>query len=217
MLICKYTKQGTAAFIPHLDMLRHLGMAVRRAAIPVDFSEGYNPHMKIFFGQPLPIGTASRAEYFCLYTGLSGKEFTAKINENLPDGVRVSAAAAVEKDPNVSGLMALADYEVTFSELVPPEKLDRAVRLATGKTCVICYTAKGQPQQKDVRDLIHEAWVKDGALCLRLACGNPNLRADRLMAHLAAQCDLPAYDVTKTALYDRDGKNLDTVFFGEIL
>ncbi len=217
MLICKYTKVDTAAFVPHLDMLRHVGMAVRRAGIEVDFSEGYNPHMKIFFGQPLPIGTASRAEYFCLYTSLSGKEFCARINGTLPDGVRVLAAAAVEKDPNVSGLMAFADYTADFRSEVPPEKLRRAAQLALAEACVIQYTSKGELQQKDVRACIDKVWAEGNALHMRLACGNPNLRADRLMAHLARECDLPAYDITKTAMYDRAGNNLDTVFFGENL
>ena len=56
MILCKFTKIDSAVYIPHLDMLREMGRAVRRADLSVRFSEGFNPHMLLYFSQPLPLG-----------------------------------------------------------------------------------------------------------------------------------------------------------------
>ena len=119
MLICKYTRVSRAVFVPHLDILRAVSMGLRRAGIKADYSEGFNPHVKIFFGQPIPLGTASESEYFCIYTDVSPEEFMKKLNVTLPEGVRIIKAAEVEKDPNVAKIMRFADYTVTMRDIQP--------------------------------------------------------------------------------------------------
>ncbi|MDE7395619.1 MAG: TIGR03936 family radical SAM-associated protein [Clostridiales bacterium] len=215
MLICKYTRKKNAAFIPHLDMLRTVSMAVRRIGAQAGYSEGFNPHMKIFFGQPLPIGTESLAEYFCLFCDDEPQTFMQKINASLPEGVRISAAAKTEKDPNVSNLMAFADYTVILRDTVPAKKLQNAANFIKEDACVITYTQKGQEVQKDVKPLIRRIEVEGNTLRFRLSCGNRNLRADRLMAHLKKAYAIEmGYDIVKTAMYDEHEKNLDDLFFG---
>ena len=215
MLICKYTRLGNAAFIPHLDMLRSMSMAVRRIGARAEYSEGFNPHMKIFFGQPLPIGTESRAEYFCLFTDEDPQSFTEKMNKSLPQGVSITAAARTEKDPNVSKLMAFADYTATMRGIIPIKTLQNAANFHKEGTCRITYTHKGEEVQKEVGPLIKHIEASEGALHFRLACGNRNLRADRLMAHLQkAYAIETGYDIVKTAMYDEQGRNLDALFFG---
>ena len=214
MLICKYTRVSRAVFVPHLDILRAVSMGLRRAGIKVDYSEGFNPHVKIFFGQPIPLGTASESEYFCVYTSVSPEEFTEKLNRTLPDGVRILKAAEVEKDPNVAKIMRFADYTVTMRDIQP--RLNELNAFFGGEKCVIEYEAKGERQSKDVRALIRGARIEnDRAIFLRLGCGNANLRADRLMGYLREEYGLCGYDILKTATYDDVGKNLDEIFFGE--
>ena len=214
MLICKYTRVSRAVFVPHLDILRAVTMGLRRAGIEVDYSEGFNPHVEIFFGQPIPLGTASESEYFCIYTDVSPEEFTEKLNATLPEGVRILKAAEIEKDPNVAKIMRFADYTVTMRDIQPG--LNELNVFFGGEQCVIKYEAKGERQSKDVRSLISDAKVvNDREIRLRLGCGNVNLRADRLMAHLKEKYGLCGYDILKTATYDEVGTNLDEIFFGE--
>ena len=215
MLICKYTRLQNAAYVPHLDMLRNVSMAVRRVGIRAEYSEGFNPHMKIFFGQPLPIGTESRAEYFCLFTSEDPQSFMQKMNASLPQGVVVTAAAQTEKDPNVSKLMAFADYTVTMRGIIPIKTLQNAANFLQEDACVITYPHKGEEVQKDVKPLVKRIEAGENALKFRLACGNRNLRADRLMAHLQKVYAIETgYDVVKTAMYDAQERNLDALFFG---
>ena len=55
MLIMKYTKTGTAAYLPHLDLLRDFQRIFRRAQIEVGFSEGFHPNKLQYFAPTLPI------------------------------------------------------------------------------------------------------------------------------------------------------------------
>ena len=122
MLICKYTRLGNAAFMPHLDTLRAVTMAIRRIGVKAEYSEGFNPHMKIFFGQPLPIGVESECEYFCAYVNEEAQSFKNKSNSSLPEGIEIMAAATVEKDPNVAKIISYADYTVVMRDIVPQLK-----------------------------------------------------------------------------------------------
>lgn len=213
MLICKYTRRGTAAFIPHLDTLRAVNMAIRRIGAEVEYSEGFNPHMKIFFGQPLPIGTESDCEYFCVYSREKANDFAAAINKSLPQGISVTAAAETDKDPNIAKIMYYADYTVAFRRKEP--KLSDVKKALGGDSLVISYESKGETVSKEVKPLIH-SFVTEGErmLKLRLRCGNVNLRADRLMAHFRESLNLGGYDIVKTNMYDSGCTDLDKILFG---
>ena len=46
-LFLSITKGEELRFLGHLDFLRTMERAVMRSEIPVAFSEGFNPHMKL--------------------------------------------------------------------------------------------------------------------------------------------------------------------------
>ena len=214
MLICKYTRRCNAAFVPHLDTLRAVTMGIRRIGAAAEYSEGFNPHMKIFFGQPLPIGTESDCEYFCAYVNEKADDFVKKLNRSLPHGVRICAAANVDKDPNVAKIMCFADYTVTMRGSVPNIK-DAETVCGLGE-CVIEYVSKGETKRKDVKPLVSSVKaLDDRTIKMRLCCGNKNLRADRLAGYLAEKCGINCgYDILKTNMYDCDGNDLDKILFG---
>ncbi|KUO58246.1 MAG: hypothetical protein APF84_05245 [Gracilibacter sp. BRH_c7a] len=58
-----YTKKKEARYIAHLDLTRVFDRALRRTGIEVAYSEGFNPHPKIAFGPPLPVGVEGEREY----------------------------------------------------------------------------------------------------------------------------------------------------------
>lgn len=216
MLICKYTRRENAAFVPHLDTLRAVTMAIRRIGASVRYSEGFNPHMKIYFGQPLPIGTESDCEYFCVHADEDPSSFARRLNGSLPQGLRIVAVAQTDVDPNVANLMCFADYRVTMREREP--RLREIESFAKGDACVIEFMQKGELKRQDVKDRIAFVKVQDERTAvLRLRCGNVNLRADRLTAHLAKLYGLCGYDIVKTHTYDCAGNDLDTLLFRSAL
>ncbi|HVT77145.1 MAG TPA: TIGR03936 family radical SAM-associated protein, partial [Acidimicrobiales bacterium] len=59
----RYTKLGKVRWISHRDIARCVERAVRRAKLPVAYSEGFSPRPRIAFGLALPTGAESSAEY----------------------------------------------------------------------------------------------------------------------------------------------------------
>lgn len=55
------TKESGIRFISHLEYLKTLEKAIRRARIPVAYSQGFNPHMKFSLASALSVGVTSRA------------------------------------------------------------------------------------------------------------------------------------------------------------
>lgn len=90
-LEARFCKKGILRYISHLDVLRLFQRAVRRAGLPVTLSQGYTPHYKISFERALKLGVESEDEkaIFGLDTWVEAEEFTKKINEKLPEGIRV--------------------------------------------------------------------------------------------------------------------------------
>ena len=90
-IICKYKKTGNLKYISHLDVLRFIQRAVKRAGINARYSEGFNPHMKTSFGFPLSLGTESMGEYFEieLNESMLPQEFTERMNEVMPREIQI--------------------------------------------------------------------------------------------------------------------------------
>ncbi len=61
-----FSKKGKMQFISHLDLCRTMRSALSRAKIPVKYTEGFNPHMKMTFALPLSIGAQSECEFMDL-------------------------------------------------------------------------------------------------------------------------------------------------------
>lgn len=80
--------------ISHLDLMRLFMRALRRAAIPVKISQGFNPHPKLSIVRALKVGMESPAETARveLREPLAPMEFLRALNEQLPEGIRVTQA-----------------------------------------------------------------------------------------------------------------------------
>ena len=87
----RFSKKGTLRYISHLDILRLFHRAVRRAGLPVALSQGFTPHYRISFDKALKLGVESDNDQavFTLERWLEPKEFTVRINEKLPEGIKV--------------------------------------------------------------------------------------------------------------------------------
>ena len=203
MIICKFTKIDSAVYTPHLDLLREMGRAVRRADLKVKFSEGFNPHMLLFFSQPLPLGLASRAEYFCADSDEDPIAFMNGLNLKLPRGVRILAAARCEK-ASVHAEITHAEYRYRTEKTLS----DTAIRdIMSRITLEIPVKTKKGMTNSDVRSRIYSL-EKDGSdIVAVLGCGKENLRADSLGNFLVSEFELGEYEVEKEmSLILRDGE-----------
>lgn len=167
-------------FIGHLDTMRFFQKAIRRADIPVAYSEGFSPHMIMSFAAPLGVGTTSSGEYFDMQLAkeMPTKEIVRRLNTAMTEGVEILSAVCVEdgKASKAMSLVAAADYEVTFREgrkFVPDweEKLEEYLSLPE---IFVFKKTKRSERTVDIKPFIYQHKIQDGKLFLQLAAASSN-------------------------------------------
>jgi len=85
------TKGEELRYVSHLDYANLFVRACKRAHLPMAYSEGFNPHMKVAFASALSLGAASDAEYvdFEMTEALAPSEVMAHLGAHLPRGAQV--------------------------------------------------------------------------------------------------------------------------------
>lgn len=96
----KYTKGEDIKFISHLDHMRVLERALRRAELPIAYSQGFNPRPKIaYMTRALKVGeTSDSCEAELTFEGWVKPEVVrSSLNQVLPEGFRIVSAEVSTK------------------------------------------------------------------------------------------------------------------------
>ena len=115
----KYSKTGAMIFLSHLELLTLFTRAVKRADIPVKYSQGFHPHPKFSFATALSVGVESLAEYLDIEVApeFDADSLRESLNRSLPDGIAVISAWVVPaKSPSLSTIMERVRYRVTLPD-----------------------------------------------------------------------------------------------------
>lgn len=91
----RFAKAGKLRFISAIDLGRVWERALRKADLPIAYSEGFSPHPKVSFGDALPLGYASQAEFAELTFGgpMDLDVVRERLNAAFPEGMAVLDAA----------------------------------------------------------------------------------------------------------------------------
>lgn len=110
-----FYKEGLMRFISHLDLLRLFKRSFKRADIQLQYSQGFHPHPKMSFAQPLSLGYTSSCEVleFETTTADAPDELMKRLNEVLPQGVGISSCWQLpESGKTLAAAMEMAEYEL---------------------------------------------------------------------------------------------------------
>jgi len=91
----KYAKGEEIRFVSHLDSMRAIERTIRRANLPMEYSQGFNPRMKIsYLTQAIKVGEISDSceAVFTLTEEVAPEDFKARFNAEAPRGIRVLEA-----------------------------------------------------------------------------------------------------------------------------
>lgn len=108
-----FSKFSRAKYISHLDLMRFMSRAVRRAGIPLWYTEGFNPHPYMTFALPLSLGTESKCESMDIRIEgeMSNDEIMKRLSESMPEGIEITAVTEPQMKP---AEIALGEYEIEF-------------------------------------------------------------------------------------------------------
>lgn len=124
-----FEKTGDARYLSHRNVMDVLERAFRAADLPVRYTEGFNPHLRLSMGPALPLGQESRHELFDVdvLDALTGAHLSA-VNDRLPPGLRVTAWEELPKGaPSLGRAATEAVYRFTLPN---GEELTRRLRIA---------------------------------------------------------------------------------------
>jgi radical SAM-linked protein len=90
-----FSKTGKMKYISHLDLMRLITRALRRARIPVKVTEGFNPHPKLSLQRAIKLGVESAGEEgsIALRQPVNAVDFRERLNGQLPEGIRIIEAS----------------------------------------------------------------------------------------------------------------------------
>jgi radical SAM-linked protein len=157
-----YQKTGPARFISHLDLMRALGRALRRAGLSIAYSQGFHPLPRLSLGPPLPLGIESTAEYADLVftKAYAEEEIKCRFNTALPLGLEVLEVKEIkEKAPSLTAAINRFAYEYLIKipahkGLVAGERLTEFMReLWEQERLVVPRKKKGEEKKVDIRPL----------------------------------------------------------------
>ena len=164
-IILKYSRGGAARYISHLDMQRAFGRAVRRAQLPAEYSQGFNPHIVMSFASPLSVGYATNGDYVELtLTGqMDGEEIMRALNAVLPPDIRIlHVRPAAQNEKKLMANNYSASYTLHFhfeNEKDCVKIVDATERLRAAKRYV---TEDRRGRELDIRPLILGIGTEDG-------------------------------------------------------
>ena len=109
-----FKKKGSAKYISHLDLNRCMTRAVRRAHIPLWYTEGFNPHPYLTFALPLSLGHESEAEPMDIRIEgeMENEEIKTRLNKVMPEGIEITEITEAGCDPKE---ICYADYEILLA------------------------------------------------------------------------------------------------------
>ena len=87
----RFSRGKELKFISHLDIIRLWVRALRRAQIPLEYTEGFSPHPRISLAVPLSVGVTAANELMdiSITKVVSPHWFVDTVNRQLPQGLKV--------------------------------------------------------------------------------------------------------------------------------
>lgn len=217
-----FEKGRDLRFIGHLDLMRAMQRALRRSGLPIRYSNGFNPHIRLSFAAPLSVGVAGLRELMevPVEDGVTERTFTDAMNAALPACLQVRECQAVEDGfPTLMSLVAGSRYVSRFAQT--PEAKKAVGRLddfmSLGEYIAVRRTKSGE-KPCDIRPFVANARIEEdgesgGEFCLTLETLQTGAGALKPSLWLRCLCAFAGaepfdFETTRTAILGRNSKGI---------
>jgi hypothetical protein len=144
-LLFGFSKEGSAVFHGHLSLVEIFSMALCRAGLDVQYTQGFNPLAKLEIVSPLSVGISAGGEIAAVefLHAVQPREFLEKMNATLPEGIKITKAECFcipsgSKKHSLSSLLWGFGYAGANGETIyvpaAGEKALREKHLSSGQT-----------------------------------------------------------------------------------
>jgi len=161
-----FSKQDTLRYTGHLDLHKIWERSIRRAKLPLAYSQGYHPQPKINLAAALPLGFSSRAEVMDIWLNEEVEEIVPALQSNVPPGLTIVDAKPVDdREPSLQSQVIAAEYQVEITEALQGGEAGSAAGLTEKIASVLKSESIPRVRRKkeyDLRPLIEELNAPDG-------------------------------------------------------
>lgn len=168
-----FRKGERVRYISHLDVLRYWERAIRRAELPLGYSQGFTPHPKLAFAGPLPLGYTAEAEIMdvTLDERVDPDVFRERLAPQSSEDLLLVAAAEVPLSfPPPQSVLLWADYTIELPGVAPDAAADALVAFLARDTFPWSEERREKAKSYDMREMVASASASpiDGGT--RLTC-----------------------------------------------
>ncbi len=189
-LLITFGKSGALKYTSNLDVAKIWERVLRRADLPLLYSQGFNTRPRIQLASALPLGISSECEL--LDVSLKQVIELDGVRERLllvsPPGLDIYQVETINpRHPALQTLVHSAQYCVRFEEPLDPATITPRIRDLLARKSIIKQTErKGRKSVSDLRPLIYDLEVNaQGDLIARVAVGERgNVRPEDILREL---------------------------------
>ena len=217
-----FKKTGNLQFFSHLDLQRTWQRVLVRASIPMWYTQGFNPHSKIIFGVPLPVGSEGMEEMVDLRIDreITCEEMKDQLNAELTSEMQVSEVYI----PKTTFMdIAWGAYQITIHTAGDAVTIANDINAYFNEDTtpiLMMKRSKSGDKEVDIRSMVHDLKASadmNGILHIRtnLRAGNTqNLNPEYIIKALRDRFGIlpedsdPAtewYTILRMGFYSEDG------------
>ncbi|MBM3167410.1 MAG: DUF2344 domain-containing protein [Chloroflexi bacterium] len=172
----KFGRGQELKFLSHLDIMRLWERALRRAGLPLAYSEGFTPHPRIAIAAPLSLGVTSEAELMDIHLArwVSPQNVTTALRQQLPEGIELLESWPVGLNvPSLQSQVRFVEYRVEMEREEAVTDVESAIQLLLSATELRWQHLRDTgPRYYDLRALVDDVWLMQSQhlLGMRLRC-----------------------------------------------
>ncbi len=212
----RFRKVGMLKYISHLDLQRTFARVLTRSGIPVRYTQGFNPHIKMVFSLPLSVGSEGECEYLDIKITepMSFDEMKRRLDKATTEELSVTDIYEPRDDFHD---IAYAGYDIVLRTPNASEELAEGIRkLFSASPIMMKKKTKSGEKEVDIFPMIKSfaAEYSDGKIGIRAVLSassdsylNPEMLVTAIRNSLGIMNDImhETYTVMRTDVYLSDG------------
>ncbi|MGL5000901.1 MAG: TIGR03936 family radical SAM-associated protein [Cetobacterium sp.] len=167
-----FDKYEEMRFISHLDMLRFVDRLLKKAHIPMKYTQGFHPRPRISLGNPISLGTEAFNELMDieLLEPMTNEEVLEKINSAAVPGFRVNKVETVTDKISIADIYTNAIFEIEGSK----EDIDILENLFNQEEIIERKEKKGKISERNLGERVKDFSRDENKITLELVNTSPN-------------------------------------------
>jgi radical SAM-linked protein len=148
-----FAKTDLMKYTGHLDLFRTWERTIRRAALPLAYTQGFRPHPRLNLAAALPLGFTSDCELIDIWLeqDMELEDVKSALTNAAPPGLEILDIKSVElQAPSLQSIVESSEYSITLAEPMP-DISQRIAALVSSRTLPRIWRGKDY----DLRALIH--------------------------------------------------------------